>query len=111
MAREASHTLAFTIPIHEPLPTQYYIRWERLSFLSTFNFTSPSKWQVQQSEWQLSRHLSLKQGPDIALIFHCRAKASQPALGNFGDTMALPGITQQKPLGHRRRWLVSAQQQ
>ncbi len=26
MAREPSHTLAFTIPIREPLPTQYYIR-------------------------------------------------------------------------------------
>ena len=26
MAREPSHTLAFTIPVREPLPTQYYIR-------------------------------------------------------------------------------------
>ncbi len=26
MAREAEHRLAFTIPIFEPLPSQYYIR-------------------------------------------------------------------------------------
>lgn len=26
MAREGTHTLAFTIPIHEPLPAQYYVR-------------------------------------------------------------------------------------
>ena len=28
MMREPEHRLAFTIPIFEPLPPQYYIRWD-----------------------------------------------------------------------------------
>lgn len=40
MAREPSHTLAFTIPIREPLPTQYYIRCAT---------ASPATWDDRQA--------------------------------------------------------------
>ena len=49
MAREAEHRLAFTIPIFEPLPSQYYIRY---SWITPF-ITSSQLCMLQHCEaWE-----------------------------------------------------------
>jgi activating signal cointegrator complex subunit 3 len=37
MMREQSHRLVFTIPIFEPLPTQYYVRYDPALFEKRLN--------------------------------------------------------------------------